>query len=383
MWRCLALTVFAAGVSLGSLAGCDDWGADIYTCAEPQKGRVDPKTGKPDPCPEGCTGQCVQLGASPWSRFPSLLWIGKGDPPACPARAPTLGFQGFADPVGTLACDACACERPTGTCSFPTTLTANSEACPADGPGVTHTSFDAPTSWAGGCTSSNPIPMGKQCGSGPCVKSITIDPPAIQETGCAVAVQPVPKLNPGGVTFKTHARECLGNPLPEEGCGQGEACMPTAEPPPPGFHQCIAREGDEADCPGSYPERFVFYEKYEDQRGCTPCSCGAATGSICETRIALYNATDCGAPPVVLAQSSIASGPLCADLPPGMGLLSKAGLSREYIPGTCEPLGGEPMGEVVMRVATTFRCQPQGRHAGCQSLGRGIRGPRAAASYFR
>nr|AYM54520.1 hypothetical protein [Racemicystis crocea] len=339
---------------------------DGYTCSDPGSGRIDPTTGEPAPCPSSatvraCEGQCVPKGPTPWSTEPTLLWIGQGTPPKCPEdRAPDIGFEGFADPESTFACDTCKCAPPTGSCVLPTTMTVSSEACPGDGPTATHTSFDAPADWGGGCTSANGIPAGQTCGAGPCVKSLTIDPPMVKEADCAVVVEPVPKLSAGEITFKQRARECLGSVSAEAtACdGQNAVCVVSAEPPPPGFHQCIWREGEISDdCPKPYAERHVFYQRYDDQRTCTPCACDKPVGSVCTAQIALYEDAAC-ATMFEVASVSSTNPPKCQDLISGSALLSKAALNEKYKPGACQPSGGQPDGALVLESATTFCCMP-------------------------
>jgi hypothetical protein len=61
---------------------------------------------------------------------------------------------------------------------------------------------------------------------------------------------------------------------------------------------CIHHDGD-MPCPAGFADRHVFYSGVDDQRGCTPCTCGlssvacptmggAATGSATPTGPVTY-----------------------------------------------------------------------------------------------
>ena len=56
---------------------------------------------------------------------------------------------------------------------------------------------------------------------------------------------------------------------------------------------CIYQAGNLA-CPGGYTNKSVFYEGFDDTRGCSACTCGTATGNCAGTgTVSLHNKDDC------------------------------------------------------------------------------------------
>jgi hypothetical protein len=74
------------------------------------------------------------------------------------------------------------------------------------------------------------------------------------------------------------ARRC-GAPIQKGVCeNAAQPCVPEA---PSTGAICIAHAGDVPTCPPAYAKREVFYERYEDTRSCTACTCGDA-GAPCD-----------------------------------------------------------------------------------------------------
>src|SRR5262249_53874094 len=163
-------------------------------------------------------------------------------------------------------------------------MTANAASCA--GMTSVHTSFDPPALWDGACTADNAIPANKQCGAQPCVQSLTIAPLTINEAGCA-ASQLAPSVSPA--IWTTYALGCKDSTnFPCSG-GKG-LCVGWPDPPPAGFRECIVAKGD-VECPAGdkHSEKRVSYdEKIDDTRGCTPCTCGAPTGTSCSALVSTF-----------------------------------------------------------------------------------------------
>ncbi|MBK9263130.1 MAG: hypothetical protein IPM54_25415 [Polyangiaceae bacterium] len=68
-----------------------------------------------------------------------------------------------------------------GACKPPTTWTVGSSACIGND---VWTNFDPPAGWDGSCASNTAIAEGILCGGKPCVASINISPPVIEEAPC-------------------------------------------------------------------------------------------------------------------------------------------------------------------------------------------------------
>jgi hypothetical protein len=261
-------------------------------------------------------------------------------------------YNGHADLTASAAtCGACSCEPPSGSCKLPATVTAHAATCALVDATTQPTPFDPAPGWDGACDFSGAIPAGKLCPGGvACVQSVTIAPLTVNESGCTPVMQPVPESYPS--SWGTFARACTW--APHDGCAsQGDVCSPAAA----GFRACVATPGD-VDCPASSPyvDRHVFYGGIDDTRGCTPCTCGAPTGSTCTGSIAIYSDAACSAQ--VFADLITSSGPSCIDVPAGSALGSKKAGPATYAPGACAANGGEPVGSAVPSQPVTFCCLP-------------------------
>jgi hypothetical protein len=117
----------------------------------------------------------------------------------------------------------------------------------------------------------------------------------------------------------------------------------------------VFRNGDHAQCPQGYPERFVFYGGTEGEASCAECTCAARPGAGCRVAVSTYTDAGCA---VLFAQANIWSTELekCDDgLPPAdLSSMSASWLTND--PGSCEPSGGEPTGEVKPADPATFCC---------------------------
>jgi hypothetical protein len=88
---------------------------------------------------------------------------------------------------------------------------------------------------------------------------------------------------------------------------------------------------------------------------CTPCGCGAPSGSMCTSTLSLFTELGCSGSSMSLWLSS--AGDVCTDIqPPGRALMSKAASELVYTPGTCEPSGGETS-SVMLTEPMTFCCR--------------------------
>jgi hypothetical protein len=304
----------------------------------------DCETSHPGPeCPkkETCPGQCLPIPPVQW-KDPILLWSGpEMMAPACPAdRAAQMVYEGHADPVDPPECAACACEPPAGECELPSVLTASTGLCNEFGLPYDFSGLD-PTD----CNTDHGVPAML----GP--MSVAIAPLRITERGCQ-PVDPLPPLENGPTSWQTYARGCRG--IAFAPCSDpARLCVPTAEPPPEGFAQCIFREGDH-ECPEEYPDKRVFYDGANDTRSCSACACGEPIGSVCSATVTVYGDTGCTVGPLVYFMNS--NERQC------QSLISPAALGKKvdditYEPGSCPSSGGEPVGSADLIGASTFCCQ--------------------------
>lgn len=296
-----------------------------------------------DTGPPACPWDCLTLPPSGWFG-PVLFQKGNvGDTIACPAIAPVVDFEGFADlvDVGPASCGACTCGPSTGTCSPPEHLTANTDICA--GTAGTPTSFDPPPAWDGSCSTMNAV--------GPGSKSLTSGPLAVTESCTTFLGEPSVPTTPAA--FGSSITACLGA---VSECDLGHVCAPRD----PAFRSCIWQPGDVPTCPEGYPVRIAGAEGLDDQRACSSCGCGDAEGGHCTGLLTVYKDAACTDTSGALALDSM-SAPCVDVLGAGaVGLGSKTLTNVKYAAGTCAPSGGEPTGSVVPTGAATFCCLPTG-----------------------
>ena len=342
------------GLLLVFLAGCVE-NLDWYFCDNPDTEHLGPD-GEPDPCHrrdvDGGDLGCVVGEFVHWEHeweSPSLVWIGAEDQaPECPLGPDTISYEGHADLVAPSMCEACTCEPPTGSCALPEALTASTGVCYA--PGAT-TSFNAPTPWNGSCDSTTQTPSGA-------AHSLTIDPIAMTENGCAVGPPVAAKVI--SLRWNTYARACdvhFPSGIPER-----SICLP-ADPPPPGFALCVFQKGENA-CPtdagNDFTEQHVFYRGVQDDRECSACTCGPPTGSACTATISIYKGANLTCSGPALATIPVSSkSQTCLDIQlPGQALGSKSAAPTTYLPGTCPAMGGDGNGVATPTNPATFCCRP-------------------------
>ncbi|KYF72322.1 hypothetical protein BE11_16805 [Sorangium cellulosum] len=355
---------------------CYDAGTDAATCGDagPDAGEDCADAGADDETdtamapgfdpalPQACLGECVPRAPLGWSE-PALLWIGPPDQaPACPAAAPSIGYEGHADFTAAppRTCPACLCDPPDASCELPAAWRAHAS-FPCGAPGAAETSFAAPEGWDGACSAANAVAAGQMCDGALCAQSLEIPAPRVLPGSCAARSAEAPE-EPGepapGGSFALLARACTGTVLGS--CSDpGTACVPA--PPagdgalPEGFLTCIHHEG-ERDCPATYPDRHVFYAGADDTRGCAPCGCAEPSGATCSILASAFSDSACSQFVVGVVVSSEA--PFCGGIVPGTALGSRSASVVDFEPGACEPTGGEPTGGVALLGAATFCCRP-------------------------
>lgn len=282
--------------------------------------------------------------------------------PICPSYADEISYEGGAtlDP-GSGTCTSCSCGTPSGqSCSLSIDLDGPRPGFqplqvsnkPCGQAGTELSTLTVPDPWGGGCYQEDTHPAGATCMGDPCNRSINSSSPTVSGGSC----------NPGGgdplldtPIFDQAVRACRV-PTSGGGCGGIQVCMPRPASP---FEArvCIGRAGDEA-CPGGlFTERFVFYEGYDDGRGCTGCTCGSPTGGACEITMGVYDD-----PAVGTCNNSVASftAGSCFDLtgnPAIFGLT--ATVTGAPSGSSCSVTGGgQPTGQVTPETPTTFCCLP-------------------------
>ena len=310
--------------------------------------------GQASSCTAPCDGECLARADVPGAG-PLLFWKGPaGQEPGCPSGTTPVEVKRYADlDIPPLDCPSCSCDPPTGTCALPSTMTANSSGYPGTTPGTIHTDFSPPPAWNGACTSANAIAAGAACNGGPCVKSLTVAPLTLTESGCAPRLSAPPKESPAP-SWQSSAVMCSLGP-----CDGGKrVCAPKADAKPSTWETCLAFAGDEATCSDPYPVRHVVYDSFKDSRTCGTCACDPPSGSYCVSVLSVSEGAACKSPaalPGTLITSQ--AQPFCFDLPAGVALGSKMMAAPSYTPGSCETLTKEGSGEVTKQGAVTLCCR--------------------------
>ncbi len=256
-----------------------------------------------------------------WSGPVALYEGAPGTVPACPAAYPSAAANGEAGiSAPPAACSACTCGAPAVTCGATKLDLYGWTSCSSSMQSVmltagtcasvsgSHFEQEAPQASAGACA-----PAGGTPSAGPPVW-------ATAGAVCGAAAAPV-------------------------SCADGSLCAPApAAPFAPRW--CIWTAGA-ASCPAGFPDQHVW-ETDDDQRGCTPCTCGAPGPASCTVTTTLYGDDSCGSSVGTLTtvgQCVVKSSARSA----------QATTSPSGTP-TCSAGGGNPTGSVVTTPSVTICC---------------------------
>jgi hypothetical protein len=144
------------------------------------------------------------------------------------------------------------------------------------------------------------------------------------------------------------------------GCGAGTHCLPR----PSGSFVgglCISNPSD-IPCPaGPFTARHVFYGGFTEGRGCSACTCGAASGMSCSTTITIYSmipppTTTCSGVVTTFNVDSTNGG--CVNLQNNPAVAGRTATAPAITGGMCPASGGTPTGTAMPTAAVTFCCIP-------------------------
>jgi hypothetical protein len=102
-------------------------------------------------------------------------------------------------------------------------------------------------------------------------------------------------------------------------------------------------------CPAGYTNKQVFYDAFDDTRGCTTCTCGVATGNCVGGSVSLHNASDCSDAGTSLNLSSCTPAPTTTH-----AKYSDGAATNVKCPAT--PSSGLATGAATPKNAVTFCC---------------------------
>jgi hypothetical protein len=289
--------------------GADDDGDGQRDCADPDCGAAD--------------YACVAGPPKDWSG-PVALYEGAHDHavPACPDLYPDLDYQGDTGPEAKPAvCSECVCGAADATCSVGLELFGNAT---CKGSGMV----------------SSPLAPGTCVELDGSASSLELTAPVVTAKACTPSggiadVPAAPRLTRG---------VACGAPRRSGGCTAQEICVPRPRAP---FQEtrCIWREGDQS-CPASYPKQHRL-ETVMDDRGCSPCACGAPALPSCTATTTLFSDIACGVQVAKLPNDNacVVSMPAAA-----MVALTESGSAK------CLPEGGAPTGAVAPISQATICC---------------------------
>ena len=280
---------------------------------------------------------------------PQPLWVGaKADDPGCSPEIGAFGNRQYNDiEIPAAGCPACVCGPVEGSCyAPPNQIQIRAGYC--EDLNVPSTDFSASEEWDGSCTSANALKAGAECpeNSGVfCAQSIYTSALPDPVEGCKPFSWPVPSLHSDRVTWNKSVLSCSATPI-DLVCPDHDSTRFAVLPK--GWRHCVRHQEDGIHaCPSEskYKNQVIAYgdKGYIDTRRCTECEC-KATGGICHGTFNVYEDEQCTK---FLSMNSVNSETYdCANLVPGVAVGSKELVDLTYVPGTCEPSGGLPLGTV-------------------------------------
>ena len=271
---------------------------------------------------------CVCLdGASPGWSGPFTVYTTEA--PALPIEACSDGplhAAYFNGPPGPAVCKPCTCSQPAVQCSGPTLLCYNATSC-------TGTQQD----WTAQVS-------GVSCYSYP-EEDLSC---RVQGGGSATVGSCAPAGGEKTVSSWTTTHAVCNAPSAPEGCAEGTCYLK-----PAGARVCIVHDGPLVACPAGDWTQFKAYSGQDDQRTCSSCSCGSATGAACGSgTYTFYTDPNCFLAPLNAKTA-------CQQMSPN----GSAGESVHYSPGqvvqpgSCPASGGLPGGTFTGTGDVTLCCR--------------------------
>lgn len=196
----------------------------------------------------------------------------------------------------------------------------------------------------------------------------------------------VPSETPSEAAFTTRTIACGTFDATDE-CGDDALCVPIPAVPYPN-NICIWQDGD-VECPAGtdYTDRRLLHQNFEDTRDCSTCSCGAPQGSCQNGSVTFDGLCNASAPGVVcvlgvgcvcpesptFAIDEIDScqvvdvldfyqpcpvGQVCLAWPTDGTTINSITYDAGTAQATCQPAGGQPVGEATPVDPITVCCTP-------------------------
>ncbi|MEM6991086.1 MAG: hypothetical protein AAF721_11330 [Myxococcota bacterium] len=227
-----------------------------------------------------CPGLCVELAPAGWQGPVATIDTDtEEEDPTCPEGYAVHAVEAFDDFEATDAICDCDCDEVTGAlCDMLGTVVDHGASADCGGPELDSTNL------ANDVCVDLPFPAG----------SFTrLEPVEILATGACFPISATELPEP---TFGTRVTACEPNVMRGFSCDEVEnmGCVTSTPPPPLAQRMCIWREG-EHDCPEdtAYIDDRILYDGFEDDRGCTECTCDSPVGVCDNASASLYTSTNC------------------------------------------------------------------------------------------
>ena len=324
--------------TMSSLTGMNDTTSDgSDTAGETETDGLDDtgstSTGEPLPA---CPGRCAGLAPEGWS---GPVATADSDPlePASPCPEPfeDLAVEAFDDLIAEPADCGCTCGDATDVICDQTGTLVNFGA-PEDCSGA---EVDSTNIINGGCVAA-PIAAGHH---------MRLEPVEILDTGMC---DPIASMELEEPSFATRVMACTTPLMEGFACDDmpGLGCLAEAIEAPLSDRLCIWQEG-EHECPedSEYVAARVLHAGFDDERGCTDCTCDSPVGFCDNASVTAYSSSNC-----TTGVTGLATGEgFCTQV-------SAATASARYLAGTptafCPPSTVEPTGEAIPNGPVTLCC---------------------------
>lgn len=306
------------------LNGVDDDGNGLADCEDPKCGAF----------------ECVDEAPAGWSGYYHVHQSGFPGPaePKCADGSPA--DVRHANPAGPAMCEACSCGAPAGvTCSAPTLTCA---------PGSNNCGFNQ-ADWTaafqdGMCHKPTNL-LGFNF-----LLSCSITAPSMPsgQGSCAPSTSDFPNKATWGAEVASCDSTALG-----AGCGAGKVCIAKGAGDP-GESVCIRQQGTTT-CPAGWTATTLqTFADATDTRGCSACTCGAASPTCNGGGYTFHDLDACAAG----GDNPITVSGGCTNV---SSLLDSNSWSAQLAPptvdGNCPADGGAPTGSVQTSGPATYCCK--------------------------
>jgi hypothetical protein len=270
---------------------------------------------------------------------PLEVYRGAGVPPPCSASFFGPSFEGHEGLNAPPATCGCSCGAPQGVSCSPVRVSFTNGATCAAAPAECAAAMLLPDT----CRTLSERSM--------CAAALVIDISAAAPVPSGGLCNATPTLALPVPTWSSNTRACVATGVPPTAsCPAGSVCAPRPASPF-ASNLCISQAGDVL-CPaGGYSSRFVSYAGLRDTRGCSPCTCGSASGAQCKDSITVFSSTD----------GSCSTGGVTYNLPISCAGVLQPGdfrLSAAFAGGGCAPSQTVSNGTAVPAQPVTFCCLP-------------------------